>query len=116
MTNEVEPGAVLLFYRSHDRPSIEAVGVAEGSLRSHKPIDIIHYVGTRTVYSEAEVEAMAEEASRGVLAILFRQAASINNTPLADLVGAGVLKGSPQSITQVQSTEGIEWIRSQIEA
>ncbi|QDV73240.1 GNAT family N-acetyltransferase [Botrimarina mediterranea] len=115
MTKTIEPGSVLLFYRSQDRSCVQAVGIAEASVRSREPIEIIRYVGTRTVYSEAEVEAMAAESNQGVLAVLFRQAQSIDNTPLLELVRAGVLKGAPQSITKVRTPKGIEWIRSRVE-
>jgi ribosomal protein S18 acetylase RimI-like enzyme len=66
-----EPGATLFFYRSEDLRALTAVGVLEESLVAHDPAELMDFVGSRTVYSAAEVAALAAEGP--VLAYRFRQ-------------------------------------------
>jgi L-amino acid N-acyltransferase YncA len=112
----INPGSVLMFYRSGDRQSVQGIGVAEQSLRSRDPDTIIRFVGTRTVYTAGEIQEMAASSNRGILAILFRQARSIDAVRLAELVASGVVTAHPQSISQVARQEGVEWMRNTIEA
>ena len=107
-------GATILFYRSDDWQAITAVGVVEQSMRSGDPSDVAAFAGQRTVYSYEEIETMAH---RAVLAILFRQDRLLDPPwPLDDLRAAGVLNAAPQSITQVHSEEGIQWLTSRLAA
>ena len=107
-------GATILFYRSDDWQAITAVGVVEQSMRSGDPSDVAAFAGQRTVYSYEEIETMAH---RAVLAILFRQDRLLDPPwPLDDLRAAGVLNAAPQSITQVHSEEGIQWLTNRLAA
>ena len=107
-------GATVLFYRSDDWQAITAVGVVEQSMRSGDPSDVAAFAGQRTVYSYEEIETMAH---RAVLAILFRQDRLLDPPwPLDDLRAASVLNAAPQSITQVHSEEGIQWLTSRLAA
>ncbi len=106
------PGATILFYRSDDWQAIAAVGVVEESLRSDEAPKIAAFAGQRTVYSYAEISAMAPPE---VLTIRFRQDRLLDPPwPLGDLRAAGVLNAPPQSITQVRSEEGIAWLTSRL--
>ena len=107
-------GATVLFYRSDDWQAITAAGVVEQSMRFGDAPDVAAFAGQRTVYSYEEIETMAH---RAVLAILFRQDRLLDPPwPLDDLRAAGVLNAAPQSITQVHSEEGIQWLTSRLAA
>ena len=107
-------GATVLFYRSDDWQAITAAGVVEQSMRSGDAPDVAAFAGQRTVYSYEEIETMAR---RAVLAILFRQDRLLDSPwPLRDLRAASVLNAAPQSITQVHSEEGIQWLTSRLAA
>lgn len=104
-------GDNLLFYRSQDEGAVTVVGIVEGTQRSKIPDEIARYVGKRTVYSYAEIQSLCK---KGVLAINFRLSAILRNPLTLDaLLRGGVLRGAPQSITEVKR-EGIEWLRQKI--
>lgn len=104
-------GDNLLFYRSQDEGAVTAVGIVEGAQRSAAPDEIARYVGKRTVYSYADIQRMSP---KGVLAINFRLSTILRNPLSLDaLLKGGVLKGAPQSITEVKK-EGLEWLRQTI--
>lgn len=110
----VSAGAVLLFYRSADMQAIRPVGVVEDVLVSRDPDAIASFVSARTVYSIAEITAMADE--REVVSILFRHDRDIASPiPLHELISQGALVAAPQSITSVRA-EGVEWITTRIHA
>lgn len=105
-------GATLLFYRSEDARAVTAVGVAEASIRSREPREIAQFTSLRTVYSLSEIQGMVD---RDVLAIRFRQDRLLER-PIGyrELREAGVLKGRPQSITEIQKQEAKEWLARRI--
>lgn len=113
-TRAIEPGSVLLFYRSQQRQAITVVGVAEDTSVSRSPTEISVRVARRTVYSLEEIEELCRTGE--VLAIRFRQA-RILATPVAleDLLQHEVLRAPPQSIVRLRD-EGAEWVQGQIEA
>lgn len=106
-------GATILMYRSEDEQGITAIGVVETAIRSRDPSAIAQFTNLRTVYSFEEI---TELASREVLAIRFRQdrllPAPIGYDELRD---AGVLRGRPQTITEVTSKEAITWLSQRID-
>jgi len=107
----ITPGANLLFYRSQDIHSVTCLGSVEGILVSSSPIEIARYVGKRTVYRLAEIEALCQ---REVLAILFRQSRILKNPmPLRVLIANGVLSAAPRSILTVPERT-IEWLQTQL--
>ena len=105
-------GATILMYRSEDEQGITAVGVVEAAVRSQDPSAIAQFTNLRTVYSFEEI---TELASREVLAIRFRQDRLLP-TPIGydELHEAGVLRGRPQTITEVTSKEAITWLGQRI--
>lgn len=108
---QVEPGNVLLFYRSQDHQAITAIGVAEETLVSDDAAEIARYVGKRTVYPYSEIKRMAEKP---VLALLFRLSRTLGDPwPLDLLKRAGIVKRAPESIMEVRK-EAIEWIADQL--
>lgn len=110
-TRKIAPGSVLLFYRSQDEKSVSVVGVAENTLVSKDADEIARFVGRRTVYSRSMIGQMAEQT---VLAVTFRLARTISDPwSLQQLTSSGILKGPPQSISQIHAT-GIPWIRQKL--
>lgn len=108
----LSPGSILLFYRSEDMQGLTEMGVVENVLRSSDASEIASFVARRTVYSFKEIEQMAAEA--GILAIRFRDATLIKPAiRLQELIGAGVLKDAPQSITQL-SPAAKKWTMTRI--
>jgi len=67
--NQVRPGDVILFYRTHDVMAITTLGIVEHFEVSDSATDIARLVSRRTVYSEREIMAMAESSTK---VILFR--------------------------------------------
>lgn|SRR5660397_120195 len=110
----LEQGSILFFYRSGEDARITAVGVVEDTLRTSDPEDIVHFAGTRTVYSMDEIEKMCERAE--VLTILFRFSRCLSpSIRRPELYAAGVLAGAPQSITRL-GEEDTEWLTGRMRA
>ena len=107
---EIPPGSILLFYRSGDYRNIQTVGIAESSIRTNKPNEIIEFVSQRTVYTKAEIEEMTKSET---LAILFRYATKDVRLQFQELIENQCLLGVPQSITRIKP-EGVEWIHQQL--
>ncbi len=113
-TAVLEPGDLLVFYRSHDLKAVTTLGVVESTIRSADPQEIMTYVGRRTVYRPDEIVTMCRSV-RGVLAILFRQDRFIEPPwQLAELQAYGVLRTWPQTIVRV-GEKGCTWIRQQLD-
>jgi len=109
------PGDLIIFYRSHDKRTATVIGVIEDTLRSRDPVELRRFVGPRTVYSDEEIRAMSTEGA--VLAILFRQDRCLSTPwPLSLLKVNKVVRAAPQSIQQVNSEEGLRWLREQLSA
>lgn len=108
---KIQPGSVLLFYRSEDAQSVAVLGVAEDTLISDSAPRIAQFVAKRTVYPLDQIAGMC---LRPVLAILFRQARILQNAlSIAELIKRGVLLRAPQSITTVPEDRKL-WLASRI--
>lgn len=109
----VEPGSVILFYRSQDTKAVTVVGVAEEKVTSQDPAAIARFVGRRTVYSYDDIRRMADRGP--ILAVLFRLARVLTNPWSLDLLKrSGTLKGAPQSIVKIPEDRK-EWIIQQLQ-
>lgn len=105
----IEPGDVLAFYRSTDSQGIRTLGVVENWIASTDPERILQFVSRRTVYSMADIKAMAS-GEREVLAIRFRQVLhEFHEIPYTDLRAANVVAGPPQTIVRARP-EGLPWL------
>lgn len=113
-TKLVTPGDVLLFYRTGTgASSVTAVGVVEQTLRSDQPAEIIRFVGSRTVYSQAEIRTWCAEGP--VLAIRFRLDRVVAPPWPANTVRSNkVMNGTAQTIVRVPE-EGLPWVRQQLD-
>lgn len=110
-TRSLEPGSVLVFYRSQDLKSAIAIGIVEATLRSSSPEEIAKAVVRRTVYSLSEIRSLCHSE---VLVILFRQALIIDPPiSLCDLMGYAVFSQPPQSIMRIRG-KGLAWLRERL--
>lgn len=95
------PGDVVIFYRSDDEQTVGCLGIVEKILISKNADEITRFVGKRTVYSEAEIRALAAK-SDPVLAILFRYHFELPvKLGLEQLQKLGIIKSAPQSIVEI---------------
>ena len=112
----IKPGVLILFYRSEDRRAVTAVGVVDDVRRSSDPDEVRRFVGTRTVYSDAEVGGLCA-SGRGVLAILFRHDRVLpEGWPLDELIQADVVRDSPQTIQEISNEAALAWVRQRLGA
>jgi len=109
---KLAPGDIVLFYRSHDTRALTVVGVIEDVRRSSDPLEILTYVGQRTVYSPEDIARLCRQGP--VLAILFRQDRFLDPVwELHEVICKGLLKSWPQSITRIKE-EGVTWLHEQL--
>jgi len=105
------PGDVVAFYRSEASQGVIALGVVEKVIATSESAEISRAVARRTVYTDQEIQDMCESET---LAILFRQVRPLETElTAARLLEAGVFRGPPQSVQQIQE-KGIEWFKAQI--
>lgn len=110
-TRHIEPGDLLLFYRTHDRKSIECIGVVEQMYRGKDIDKVLPLVSKRTVYSRMEIEARLKKET---LVILFRLMRTFPPILYPVLEEAGI-QGSIQSIRKItheQYLRCINWSRN----
>ncbi len=110
-TRRIRKGDALLFYRSGDERAVFVVGVCESVHVSGDPDEIAGVVGRQTVYTYDDI--VRQTLNGLVVAIMFRQARVLSRDPItiADLLGAEVLRGHPQSATEFRSEKGVRWLR-----
>jgi rRNA-processing protein FCF1 len=94
-TKKLNPGDLLLFYRSHDIKTVTSVGVIELAFRSNDPNEIVREVGNRTVYTREEIETMARD---GCLVIIFRHVENLTRPVSASVLRDFGMRGNIQSI------------------
>lgn len=97
---KINPGDILIFYRSRDLKSITNLGIVESTIRSLNPNEIASFVGKRTVYSYEEIEEMCK--GREALAILFRQIKKFNKIFPFNYLKKINIKGPIQSIRRIR--------------
>ncbi len=102
-TKSIDPGDVLLFYRSRDEKVLTTIGVVDEFVVSTDPAEISAKVSRRTVYSFEEITRMS---SKEVKVILFRIIKHISTpVPLEELNKRGVISGYPQSIVKLDESK-----------
>lgn len=98
-SNQVQPGDVILFYRSRDTKAITSLGVVERVLASRNVDEIVQAVRRRTVYSKNQIEEMAKRKTK---IMLFRHIQHFDTPiPYQTLLNQRVIYGPIQSITRI---------------
>jgi len=104
---KIQPGDVLLFYRTGDLRAVTTVGVVERVLVSSDPSTVARAVAKRTVYTYHEIVSLCKQE---VLALLFRQAYVLEKPiTYSELGQRGILAAAPQSIVTVPE-EAKPWL------
>lgn len=108
-TRQIEPGSLLLFYRTTDEKEVTSLGVCEQVKYGLTDADdILRTVGRRSVFSDQEVEEMV---SSPTTVILFWHNFDLEN-PVSyhGLLENEVLSGPPQTLQQIDE-EGYKYIK-----
>ncbi len=101
---KIEPGDIVLFYRSQESSGITTLGVVEKAIpRLSEKGEIIKEIGKRSVYSNDEIEEIAEKET---LVILFKQHFHLSLLTLDTLREMGLY--SPQSISEIPHEKYLE--------
>lgn len=100
VSNQVRPGDVILFYRSHDMKAITTLGIVEHFEASESATDIARLVSRRTVYSERDIVAMAERPTK---VILFRLIEHLPNRVPYSWLRQNRIRGPIQSIRSINN-------------
>jgi hypothetical protein len=111
----IQPGDLLLFYRSRDVQAVGALGVVEDTRVSADPDSLVTFLGQRTVYTAAEITEFCRRGGEAT-AVMFRQDRFVDPPwSRAELDAAGVVRQWPQTVAKVPE-EGVQWLRSQVES
>ena len=97
----IKKGDIVLFYRSHDRQSIQCMGIVECAFFSSTVDDVFSRIAKRTVYSYAEMQNMM---TKRTLVILFRYISLKDAIPWDKLRAVGI-KGYIQSVRQISNEQ-----------
>lgn len=102
-TKNIEPGDIILFYRSRDEKSLTTIAVVDDFKILNDPTEIAALVSRRTVYSFNQISTMSE---KNVKVILFRLIKHLQKPiPLEELMHRGILSGAPQSIVKLDESK-----------
>jgi len=96
---KMKPGDIILFYLS-GKKTVTTLGIVESvDYNLSSGAEILRKVGKRTVYSAQELEIKAQKPT---VVIIFRYHFRLKNkVPFNSLKTDNILKGPPQSITQI---------------
>lgn len=98
-TKAIEPGSLLLFYRSGDDQALTSIGVVESYEQLIDADEIIAKVKRRTVYTLADIQRMATRPTKVLLFRFVRHL--VRPVPCIELIQRRVLNGCPQSLTSI---------------
>ncbi|MEM4988336.1 N-acetyltransferase [Collimonas sp. H4R21] len=98
-TNQVQPGDIVLFYRTEDTKAVTTVGIVECYEIHDSATNIMQLVSRRTVYSQRDIEVMATTPTK---VMLFRLVGHFP-TPIryTKLIQENIVSGAIQSITKI---------------
>lgn len=97
----INKGDIVLFYRSHDRKSIQCMGIVESVFFSDNVDDVFTRIAKRTVYSYDELR---EITNKKTLVILFRFI-SLNKEITTKVIKDAGIKGNIQSIRKITNDQ-----------
>lgn len=114
-TKEMNPGDLLLFYRSCDLSALTTIGVVESFSSLNDAESIAALVSRRTVYSMGQIESMVNGEEIGqtkeVKVILFRTVRHYEQeVSRQKLIDDEVLSAAPQSIVRIKSADALKRI------
>ena len=104
------PGDIVIFYRSRDMRAATTIGIVEKYLWSNSAVEIAQIVSRRTVYSEKQIEELAQSETK---VMLFRQIRHFENAVTFDkLKRMRVVCGPIQSIIKISDESFSKILRS----
>ena len=97
----VKPGDIILFYASHDKKAITALGIVDTTWNKFETIqEIIDIVKKRTAYNEFELKSVSNLDS---LVILFKHYLTFKNPITYDwLLKQNIIKGMIQGPVHIE--------------
>lgn len=105
---KIDPGDIILFYRSRDKKAVTSVGIVEAVFPGVSDTgEVIRIIGKRSVYSRDAIE----RANKPLTIILFRHHFHLPHcVTINELRSANVLSWAPQSITEIDNTK-YKWVK-----
>ena len=105
---KIEPGDIILFYRSRDKKAVTSIGVVDDFFPGVSDTDdVIRIIGKRSVYSHTAIE----RSNKPLTIILFRHHFHLpHSVTINELRGDNVLSWAPQSITEIDNTK-YTWVK-----
>lgn len=97
----VKKGDVVMFYRSHDRKSIQCMGIVEDSFFSESIDEVFPLIAKRTVFTYTDLTQILKKKT---LIILFRFIA-LDKEILSKKMSSLDIKGNIQSIRQISNEQ-----------
>ena len=97
----IKKGDVVLFYRSHDRKSIQCMGIVEDSFFSESIDEVFPLIAKRTVFTYTDLTQILKKKT---LIILFRFIA-LDKEILSKKISSLNIKGNIQSIRQINNEQ-----------
>lgn len=109
-TNSIRPGDILLIYRTSDEKAVTSIGVVDKFKVLQDAAEIASLVSRRTVYSQAEIEAMAATLTK---VILFRLVENLpQQVSYTQLQRDCDIAGPIQSIRKVRDAQFIKVLKT----
>lgn len=97
----IRKGDIVLFYRSHDRKSIQCMGIVEDVLCSNNIDEVFPAIAKRTVYSYSDLQKILKKKT---LIILFRYIALEKEISNQAITNANII-GYIQSIRRISNKQ-----------
>ena len=98
-TKQVAPGDIIVFYCTEDIKAVTTLGIVERYETHSDPASIMQIVRRRTVYSQADIELMANSPTK---VMLFRIIMHFHSPiPYEILIKESIVLGPIQSITKI---------------
>ena len=121
LTKQLQPGSVLVFYRSFSRgyiasQSVTSIGVVETVTSATSLEELVRLTGKRSVYSEEQLAVFDATKKRPVKVIDFLLIGHIEPPmPLSDLTKSGVFNGAPPQSISILSPPRFKPVRSKMQ-
>ncbi len=95
----IPEGSLIIFYVTSPHSLVCTLGIVEKTNRFNDEESLASAIGKRSVYTKPQVEEMIKKE---VLVINFRVINHFDGIELDRLVDEGILKGTPQSVGQIE--------------